>query len=313
MARTLKAGELRVSWQRVPTATLGPEPLFAEAFVTVIVDDGETPIVRQVRPTTTEVLVDGVARGRDLEIAAAVTRRYHLLSEISRLRLRATQTRSWDRTRPDTGTTTVPPTGPPPTRPFSLLPAPQPSVAARYNLSYWIGNDGNLEIEDDIEGKYIGPDPGDRTPPSGMFKSVGSGKYHGCAVKQSDDTVECWGTPRWWLDFTVPQDLGPVTMLNVGVFLNCAVKKEDSTVQCWAYDRHDLLTLVPGGQFHSVSGGQHHTCGLRPDGQVECWGRNNYGQTDVPVNLGPFRALAAGNYHNCAIRQDDTVACWGWE
>ena len=339
--RTLKAGELKVSWERVNTSKLGPRPLFVETFITVIVDDGSTTTVRQARPTTSQILVDGLSRGRDLEITAAITRRQplfcaectrdwhplpeheaitrqqHLLSEISYVRLWATQTRSWNRTRSDTEATTVQSVNlpPPPPRPFTLLPPPRSSVAAGYNLSYWIGNNGNLEIEDDIVGKYVGPNPDDRTPPSGMFKAVGMGRYHGCAVLQDTDTVECWGTNSSWRDFTVPQDLGSVTMLNVGEYHNCAVKKEDNTVQCWGDDYWGQAS-APSGQFHSVGGGLTHTCGLQLDGQVQCWGANQRalqrGQADVPADLGPFRALATGDYHNCAIRKDDTVACWGW-
>ena len=313
VARTLKAGELRVSWQRVPTATLGPEPLFAETFVTVIVDDGETPIVRQVRPTTTEVLVDGVARGGDLEIAAAVTRHYHLLSEISRLRLRATQTRSWDRPRPDTGTTTVPPTGPPPTRPFTLLPAPQPNVAAGYNQAYWIDDDGNLNWIDDTIGRdmRLSITPARNVPPTGAFKTVGLGRRIACAVRQSDDTIACWGINASWLPLTPPAELGAVSTLAVGGYHACAVRQTDHAALCWGSNSH-FQRSPPDGEFHAVTGGWFHSCGLRPEGQVVCWGDNTYGQTDVPPDLGSVRAITSGNDHNCAIRADNTVTCWGF-
>lgn len=43
---------------------------------------------------------------------------------------------------------------------------------------------------------------------------------------------------------------------------------------------------------------------------VVCWGWNDYGQADAPP-LGRFTALAAGNAHTCAIRVDKTIACWG--
>ena len=312
MARTLKAGELRVSWQRVPTATLGPEPLFAETFVTVIVDDGETPIVRQVRPTTTEVLVDGVARGGDLEIAAAVTRRYHLLSEISRLRLRATQTRSWDRPRPVPKTTADPPAAPPPTRPFTLLPAPQPSMAVGYNLFYWLQADGSLDRRDEVLGEgMLGLQTRDREAdlPVGPFQAIDFGYAHGCAMQRADQQVICWGTNNF-KSTDVPPGLGAVKGLSVGGYHTCAVRQDD-TLECWGWDQYQQ-SAAPTGTFHAVSNGLAHTCGLRTDGTVTCWGLNNAGQTSVPENLGLVRLLAAGELHNCAIKADDRVACWGW-
>jgi cysteine-rich repeat protein len=35
----------------------------------------------------------------------------------------------------------------------------------------------------------------------------------------------------------------------------------------------------PSDAFVSIAGGGHHTCGLRKDGAVQCWGRNDLGQT----------------------------------
>ena len=40
---------------------------------------------------------------------------------------------------------------------------------------------------------------------------------------------------------------------------------------------------APPGTFSQVSGGVYHTCGLRTDGTVACWGLNDYGQTDAPA------------------------------
>lgn len=39
---------------------------------------------------------------------------------------------------------------------------------------------------------------------------------------------------------------------------------------------------VPEGQFRSVSVGDYHACALSVDGEIHCWGRNRYGETDVP-------------------------------
>jgi serine/threonine protein kinase len=54
---------------------------------------------------------------------------------------------------------------------------------------------------------------------------------------------------------------------------------------------------------------------LRPDGMVQGWGDNRFGQTDVPAGLSGVVAIAAGQgartAHVLALRTDGTVAGWG--
>ena len=52
---------------------------------------------------------------------------------------------------------------------------------------------------------------------------------------------------------------------------------------------------VSGGEFVTVSGGETHTCGVRTDGSLACWGRNNEGQASPP--RGKFASVGAGKWH----------------
>ena len=42
---------------------------------------------------------------------------------------------------------------------------------------------------------------------------------------------------------------------------------------------------------------------------MSCWGSNTYGQTTAPS--GTFIQLSSGAYHTCALRIDDVLVCWG--
>jgi alpha-tubulin suppressor-like RCC1 family protein len=45
---------------------------------------------------------------------------------------------------------------------------------------------------------------------------------------------------------------------------------------------------------------------------VAAWGRNIYGETNVPADLTNVVAIAAGSSHNLALKADGTVAAWGF-
>ena len=73
-------------------------------------------------------------------------------------------------------------------------------------------------------------------------------------------------------------------------------------------DMEDGGSVAPAGSFVSVSAGDAHTCGLRSDGSVACWGSDEIGQATPPA--GSFVSVSAGDYHTCGVRSDGSVACW---
>ena len=71
-----------------------------------------------------------------------------------------------------------------------------------------------------------------------------------------------------------------------------------------------------------VTAGDAHTCGLRANGSVWCWGRSHVGQLGlgnttkrlVPTRVGTdfdWAEIAAGREHTCGVRTDRSLWCWG--
>ncbi len=119
----------------------------------------------------------------------------------------------------------------------------------------------------------------------------------------------------------------------------CAVRT-DTTLWCWGYNNSGQVGDATSGTnrlnptqvsvpaatgWRQVSAGLNHTCAVRTDATLYCWGANGSGQlglgdtttrtsptqVTVPATTGWDQA-GAGDSHTCAHRTDNTIYCWGW-
>jgi alpha-tubulin suppressor-like RCC1 family protein len=180
---------------------------------------------------------------------------------------------------------------------------------------------------------------------SSGVSSVAAGLEHTCAVKQNG-SLWCWGRNsegQLGLDpsvdrYTTPQPItlpGGVIRVVTGGYHTCAVM-EDLTLWCWGANWQGQLgnsgssTYTPsqvtvGGSplyVSSVAAGETHTCAVDTDGNLFCWGNNEFGQVgdgttshrNSPVLIASgvlFSYVSAGVLHTCAVEQNGSLWCWG--
>jgi len=100
---------------------------------------------------------------------------------------------------------------------------------------------------------------------------------------------------------------GTYTAVSTGGGHTCAIRT-DGTLDCWGANFLGQAT-PPDGVYVAVSAGGNHTCAIRTDGTLTCWGSNVDGQATPPP--GTYSAVSAGSWHTCAIRTNGILACWG--
>ena len=145
-----------------------------------------------------------------------------------------------------------------------------------------------------------------------------------------DYYVRCWGflPNEDYGEIPVPADLGAVLHIGVGAWHACAVVASTRAVRCWMYfNEYEMgqfdaacpgCTAVPtdlGAASKVYAGLGSHSCAIKAStSTLVCWGGDNqYGERDVPPELGAVQAAAVGLHHTCAIQATPggRVVCWG--
>ena len=109
------------------------------------------------------------------------------------------------------------------------------------------------------------------------------GSDHTCALR-ADGSPVCWGNSDYGQ--ATPPEGERFATVSSGANHTCALRADGAAV-CWGaalgdkYTSYGYTTVVGWGQseppegerFSSISSGASHTCGLRLDGTVLCWGK----------------------------------------
>ena len=103
----------------------------------------------------------------------------------------------------------------------------------------------------------------------------------------------------------VPNDLGPVISISAGLSHTCAIKT-DGTVQCWGQSTVPN-DLVPVSSICAGFGA--NTCAVKTDVTAQCLALNS--AATVPADLGIVSSISAGYDYFCAVKTDGSIQCWG--
>jgi alpha-tubulin suppressor-like RCC1 family protein len=182
------------------------------------------------------------------------------------------------------------------------------------------------------------------TTAAGDWQDVSTSNYHTCGVK-TDGSLWCWGYNAYGSlgDGTEINRSAPVRVgadadwesVSAGGLHTCGLRT-DGSLWCWGSNLfgqagdgssvEEHLTPVRVGtatDWVSIDTGALHSCGIRGDGSLWCWGDNVYSRSGAPADVPEvptptqvgtdtnWESVTAGAIHTCATRTDGTLWCWG--
>jgi len=177
--------------------------------------------------------------------------------------------------------------------------------------------------------------------------TVSAGDQAACMIRP-DGSIACWGADAAGMlgngvtavDQASPSRVETLTTANnfvqisAGKIHACGIEA-GGTGFCWGNDgdgqigngatagQQDTPSPISGSHvWTQISASSTHTCGLRNDGLIYCWGSDTYGQlgngggagTNAPgaiSDTGPWVYVATGEFSSCGIKTDGSAWCWG--
>ena len=210
------------------------------------------------------------------------------------------------------------------------------------------GTTGDAGAAADADAASDGALPADAAPsPTACSVDLVASTYHLCARK-ADGTLWCWGkndsgqigdgtksasAPKPTQVAALGADVAEVA---VGYYHTCA-RKKDGSAWCWGANDYGQLgdgttTSSPtpvrvtalGNAAAHIATGTQHSCAIKNDGTLWCWGQRLDGKTsadgtymatapvpiDPPADMGVVEVSGA-YLHTCARKTGGDVYCWG--
>jgi len=179
-----------------------------------------------------------------------------------------------------------------------------------------------VPVDGDGDGVLMHADCDDSDALVGVcWQALTGGNDHFCA-RRSDGGIQCWGHDNHDQITGTPTGTG-YAAVDAGGYHACALS--GGQLQCWGAGSPDdpvntwpnyAQSVPPSDAFEMVSAAFQHTCGVKSDRSILCWGLQDgsfrdLGQvTDAPTT-GVFQSVSGGLEHTCALTTDGAVQCWG--
>lgn len=147
------------------------------------------------------------------------------------------------------------------------------------------------------------------TIPQGKFENIYGG-YHYCATNPE-------GEPQCW-DFKEAGEYECTTDPGTVLSTHCVdpdqpeFTTEGLIDQSGGFVRGEFfdLTQPEGHSFLAISPGSRHTCGLRTDNTILCWGSNSDGESTPPTDTA-ITDIAISSGYSCGLNAEGLIQCWG--
>jgi len=91
-------------------------------------------------------------------------------------------------------------------------------------------------------------------------------------------------------------------------------ENKDNELNCYVnlVTNKIIIFFKPSEYITSIINGDEHTCAISNYNTLKCWGENDYGQTEVPLEFKHnIKQVSLGADHTCAITFAGNLSCWG--
>lgn len=188
----------------------------------------------------------------------------------------------------------------------------------------------------------LGVTPGSDVPAqvgSGSWRSVGAGDEFTCGV-QTNGSLWCWGAnDSVQLGRAGDDAYSPVSVDSARQWLDvvagaahaCA-RASDERLYCWGRNIDGQVgvgyvsesvgvptAVPPAASWRRVGAGARHTCGIKADDSMWCWGASDDGRLGTGMSAsssprqveGSWETVAVGAAHACATNNARETRCFG--